>query len=163
MDALNKQGGVELVPFRFPSVGETLLDGWFISKLYFRIMGSEGNMHNFKQGLEGEDFIDTYKSLYFYSNIPNFLRPLVSFILRQHGQVLCIFFFMDICIFSSMTFSLSLSLSLVIYLQLFNYLSMYPYIYMHTYICRFGLRSLCQLHETVVSPPENSKKRLLTL
>ena len=44
-------------------------------------------MRNFKLGLEGEEFIDTYKTLYFYANLPNSVRSVVQTLFGLQGEV----------------------------------------------------------------------------
>ena len=93
--------------FDSPSNPPQLMDGWLVAELYFAIMGlfdffiiffldpwlfilgagGEGNMWNFELGLEGEEFIDTYKPLYFYANLPNFARSIVRTLFDFQGEV----------------------------------------------------------------------------
>lgn len=69
-------------------VSRTLFNTWHviyflqIARLYYGIMGAEGNMKKFVDALEGEEMLSTYATLRALSGIPNLVRPLLSWILR---------------------------------------------------------------------------------
>jgi len=50
---------------------------------YVALNAAEGNMRGFTEALEGEALIPHYNTLYAASNLPNFLRPLVSLMLDE--------------------------------------------------------------------------------
>ncbi|CAM9564345.1 unnamed protein product [Chrysoparadoxa australica] len=77
--ALSKAGH-EVVEFYAPSTG------WEIASLYYGHMGAEGNMLTFVESLDGEPFISSYKTLYWFSQVPNILRPLISWIFWLKGE-----------------------------------------------------------------------------
>ena len=53
-----------------------------IARLYYGQMGAEGNMKRFVESVKGERMLPNYASLRRLSNIPNFLRPFLSWLLR---------------------------------------------------------------------------------
>lgn len=61
-------------------------DGWDISRLYFTLMGADGNMSCLLEGLDGEALLDTYKSLKRLADLPNFIRKLVRPLLWLVGE-----------------------------------------------------------------------------
>lgn len=69
-------------------VSRTLFDSWHvmhflqIARLYYGIMGAEGNMKKFVDALQGEAMLSTYATLRALSGIPNLVRPLLSWVLR---------------------------------------------------------------------------------
>jgi fatty acid amide hydrolase len=72
--------GHEVVPFKLPVPTSDMI------RTYFRAMGADGNWYSLLRALEGEELSDSYKSLQAYTNIPNFLRPLVMNILDMLGE-----------------------------------------------------------------------------
>ncbi|CAN0455444.1 unnamed protein product, partial [Hapterophycus canaliculatus] len=54
-----------------------------IAKLYYGQMGAEGNMKGFVDALQGEKMLPGYASLRQIAGIPNFLRPALSWVLRN--------------------------------------------------------------------------------
>jgi fatty acid amide hydrolase len=72
--------GHEVVPFELPVPTSDMI------RTYFRAMGADGNWFSLLRALEGEELSDSYKSLQAYTNIPNFLRPLIKNILDMLGE-----------------------------------------------------------------------------
>jgi len=64
--------GHELVPFNPPGVADVVA-------YYIGILGGDGKMAAFREGLEGERLHSCYSQLYKTSRIPNCLRPLLAF------------------------------------------------------------------------------------
>lgn len=54
-----------------------------IAKMYYGQMGAEGNMQGFVDALQGEKMLPGYASLRQIAGIPNFLRPPLSWMLRN--------------------------------------------------------------------------------
>lgn len=54
-----------------------------IAKMYYGQMGAEGNMQGFVDALQGEKMLPGYASLRQIAGIPNFLRPPLSWVLRN--------------------------------------------------------------------------------
>ena len=44
-------------------------------EVYCSLMAADGNWHSFIKGLEGEKLHETYRKLWLYTNLPNFMRP----------------------------------------------------------------------------------------
>mmetsp|Transcript_34149 Transcript_34149/g.50185 ORF Transcript_34149/g.50185 Transcript_34149/m.50185 type:complete len:617 (+) Transcript_34149:99-1949(+) len=77
------EAGHTCVPFEIPT------NGWDTYGLYVAIMAADGNMRAYVDALEGEDMIQTYKTLYRSSNVPNFLRPLVKLVIdKRRGHLI---------------------------------------------------------------------------
>lgn len=55
---------------------------------YVAINGAEGNMRGFIDAVEGELLIPAYRTLYAASNLPNWLRPVVSLFLDKRRSAL---------------------------------------------------------------------------
>mmetsp|Transcript_30064 Transcript_30064/g.78892 ORF Transcript_30064/g.78892 Transcript_30064/m.78892 type:complete len:636 (+) Transcript_30064:121-2028(+) len=71
--------GHTMVPFTVPEPLE-------FPPLMYGLLSADGGMHGYVQGLEGEDLHSDYSKIYFLSQIPAFLRPVVSWILRRKGD-----------------------------------------------------------------------------
>ncbi|CAM9904681.1 unnamed protein product [Pylaiella littoralis] len=72
-----RAAGHEVVPFEPP------VSGWEIAKLYYGQMGAEGNMQRFVDSLQGEKMLPAYASLRQMAGLPNFLRPVLGWVLRN--------------------------------------------------------------------------------
>mmetsp|Transcript_1480 Transcript_1480/g.2057 ORF Transcript_1480/g.2057 Transcript_1480/m.2057 type:complete len:571 (+) Transcript_1480:90-1802(+) len=72
--------GHEVIPFQSPVSGEKVF------QTYTALMNADGNFHNLVLGLEGDELYTGYKALKLYTELPNFLRGLVAFILRLFGE-----------------------------------------------------------------------------
>ncbi len=84
--------GHTCVPFKLPT------DGWENHGLLIAVNSAEGRLQSFVRGLEGEDFMPEYHTLYILSHLPGFacdlLMPLVNCRvanLLDHGQPLNVF------------------------------------------------------------------------
>jgi fatty acid amide hydrolase len=75
-----EQAGHECVVVDLP------LTGWETARLYYGIMGSDGDMHGIVAGLEGEPLLPTYASLKRLASIPNWVRPAAMRVLRAMGE-----------------------------------------------------------------------------
>ncbi|CAM9923414.1 unnamed protein product [Ascophyllum nodosum] len=69
--------GHEVVPFEPP------VDGWEIVRLFFGLIGAEGNMQVFVDALQGENMLPEYDLFWRLSNMPNWVRPLMCWMLRR--------------------------------------------------------------------------------
>eukprot|EP00054_Salpingoeca_dolichothecata_P009122 m.51636 g.51636 ORF g.51636 m.51636 type:complete len:611 (-) comp18177_c0_seq1:64-1896(-) len=56
-------------------------------RLYYSLQAAEGNMFSYIQGLQGENLAPNYSVLRRYTDIPNFIRPLLSKVLALTGEV----------------------------------------------------------------------------
>ncbi len=74
-----KEAGHTLVPWQPPRVEEAVI-------LYLAILSAEGNMRGFIDGLDGEALHPVYMSMYSMANMPGFIRPIMSAILRAVGE-----------------------------------------------------------------------------
>eukprot|EP00903_Cladosiphon_okamuranus_P006578 g6426.t1 len=72
-----RAAGHEVVPFEPP------VSGWEIARLYYGQMGAEGNMKRFVDSIQGEKMLPGYASLRMIASIPNFVRPLLAWVLRN--------------------------------------------------------------------------------
>lgn len=78
-----KDAGHVCVPFDIPT------DGWQNYGLLVAINAADGNMRAYTEALEGETMIDSYNTLYRASNLPNFLRPIISKLLdKRRGHLI---------------------------------------------------------------------------
>lgn len=79
--ALEQTQGVEVVPL-------TLRPGLLgeLAVMYYAMMGADGGMREFKGGLHGEELHEMYSKLYFLSNLPGWLRPLLKAFLLATGE-----------------------------------------------------------------------------
>jgi len=84
--------GHTCVPFKLPT------DGWENHGLLIAVNSAEGRLQSFVRGLEGEDFMPEYHTLYILSHLPGFacdlLMPLVdrqAANLLDHGWLLNVF------------------------------------------------------------------------
>ncbi|CAM9303295.1 unnamed protein product [Ectocarpus sp. 12 AP-2014] len=72
-----RAAGHEVVPFEPP------VSGWQIAKLYYGQMGAEGNMKRFVDSIQGERMLPSYAALRQLAGFPNWLRPALSWVLRN--------------------------------------------------------------------------------
>ncbi len=72
IDALRSLGTYELIPIQLP------VDAKETFEVYCSLLAADGNWFSFMKGLEGESLHETYKRLWLYTNLPNWLRPLLS-------------------------------------------------------------------------------------
>lgn len=77
-----EQAGHECQKIGFPEG----YNGADVARLYYRLLGAEGNMVGFMQGLEGEALWGSYRSLYALANVPNFVRGIAKVALWLTGQ-----------------------------------------------------------------------------
>ena len=75
-----KSRGHELIPFSIKDFG------FEVYMTYISLMGADGNWHSFMKALEGEELHETYKSLHMYTNLPNFLRPILAYFMKLFGE-----------------------------------------------------------------------------
>ncbi len=75
-----KAAGHEVIPFTPPYTG------WDIFRIYSRAINGENLMGTITDALEGEALLAQYKVFSALVKIPNWLRPILSFVLRQLGQ-----------------------------------------------------------------------------
>eukprot|EP00301_Raphidiophrys_heterophryoidea_P027271 c9579_g1_i1.p1 GENE.c9579_g1_i1~~c9579_g1_i1.p1 ORF type:complete len:594 (+),score=149.23 c9579_g1_i1:89-1870(+) len=61
-------------------------NGWEASKLFFGLMGADGNMDEFMRALDGEMLHRDYTTIKKLTDIPNFARPLIHFVLGKLGE-----------------------------------------------------------------------------
>ena len=47
-------------------------------EVYCSLMAADGNWHSFMKGLQGERLHETYRKLWLYTNLPNFMRPTLA-------------------------------------------------------------------------------------
>ena len=73
-----RQLGHTVVPYTPIDVPEAV-------RLYTSIVGADGNRH-FLESLENDPINPLYSSLLYAAKLPNFLRPLVAFLLRLAGE-----------------------------------------------------------------------------
>ena len=73
-----RRAGHKVVPFEF-DFSELVL-------LYVMMMGAEGGMRGFVDGLEGEKMHDIYSYLFKTANMPSFLRPVVAAVMQLMGK-----------------------------------------------------------------------------
>ena len=84
-----RDAGCEVVPFTFFDEMRERDGGMFTAdyvKAYYGALSSDGNLKSFMSGLEGEALIKEYSQIKFLANVPRFVRPLLSAILRLVGQ-----------------------------------------------------------------------------
>mmetsp|Transcript_10451 Transcript_10451/g.19049 ORF Transcript_10451/g.19049 Transcript_10451/m.19049 type:complete len:572 (+) Transcript_10451:335-2050(+) len=82
VDALTKAGHT-CVPFDLPT------DGWANYSLMVKINGADGNMRQYKEALEGEDFVPEFNTLRQAANVPNLLRPLIRTLIdKRRGHLI---------------------------------------------------------------------------
>jgi len=81
VDNLQKAGH-DCVPFELPTAG------WDTYTLLIRLSAADGNFRGYVEGLEGEDMIEQYKTLYAASRIPNWLRPILRMIIDKRRSTL---------------------------------------------------------------------------
>lgn len=62
------------------------LDGWETARIYYAILGADGNMFSFLRALRGEPLHPYYNNLRKITKLPNFLRSIIGFILRYTGE-----------------------------------------------------------------------------
>eukprot|EP00668_Euglena_longa_P016211 GGOE01020434.1.p1 GENE.GGOE01020434.1~~GGOE01020434.1.p1 ORF type:complete len:524 (-),score=66.08 GGOE01020434.1:113-1684(-) len=70
--------GHEVVPFP--------VDFYDVIISYLSILSSDGKLRGFTDGLEGEKLLPSYRFLLFMASLPNWVRPLLSGVLRLLGQ-----------------------------------------------------------------------------
>jgi len=61
-------------------------NGWEVARLYYSLLGADGNMFYILEGLEGEEVLHTYKHLKSVSDTPNLIRHLLRRLLRLTGN-----------------------------------------------------------------------------
>lgn len=54
-----------------------------IARLYYGQMGAEGNMKGFVDALQGEEMLKTYADLRKVTDLPNVIRPILAWVLRN--------------------------------------------------------------------------------
>ncbi len=79
VDALENTGH-EIIPFTPPHTG------WDVFRIYSAAMNRNEMMGMIVKKLHGEPLLDQYQRLKLVSGIPNCLRPMLAFVLRQLGQ-----------------------------------------------------------------------------
>ena len=62
---------------------KTLPGSGQVARLYYGQMGAEGNMLRFVESLQGEKMLPGYASLRLIAGIPNFVRPLLGWVLKN--------------------------------------------------------------------------------
>ncbi len=72
--------GHEVVPFTPPHTG------WDVLRMYIRSINRSDMMATLKAALDGERLMTQYMTLRMFSSIPNCMRPMLVFLLRQIGQ-----------------------------------------------------------------------------
>jgi Asp-tRNA(Asn)/Glu-tRNA(Gln) amidotransferase A subunit family amidase len=75
-----REAGHEVVPFTMPLPAEE----YFIT--YCALLAADGNWHGFMEALEGEELSENYKQLHMYTNMPNFIRPILGKFLSWYGE-----------------------------------------------------------------------------
>lgn len=75
--------GYELVPFEHPQ-GTNAKNSF---EVYCSLMAADGNWYSFIKGLEGEKLHETYRKLWLYTNVPNFIRPTLAAWLSINGEL----------------------------------------------------------------------------
>jgi hypothetical protein len=76
------------ITIRRPDTGPDVImtPGWEVARLYYGLMGADGNLHFLVEGLEGEALLDSYTTLKKIADIPNFLRGALRWFLQKTGE-----------------------------------------------------------------------------
>lgn len=74
-----RKAGHEVVEFKNPISTAKMV------QTYFRLQSADGNWYSYMRALEGEDLHESYKMLRVYTDIPNVVRPFISFMLETFG------------------------------------------------------------------------------